>query len=186
MKAPEKSVKPVRAAGGIVVREAPEPLIAIVRLRKDKTWVLPKGKLKPDEGARAAAKREVLEETGHDVSVHEFLGSMSHAAGSKHKIVQFWRMRAVGGPVHKLMRDVRAVKWLPLEQAVETLTHAHEQAFLADVGPAALKAAARSARHVPVDAGERSARAEAGGPAARSTFIDKIRAWFRRMTQGRA
>jgi 8-oxo-dGTP diphosphatase len=186
MKASEKGVKPVRAAGGIVVRGASAPLIAIVRLRKDKTWVLPKGKLKPDEDALAAAKREVLEETGHDVSVHEFLGSMSHAAGRKHKIVQFWRMRAVGGPVRKLMRDVRAVKWLPLEQAVETLTHAHERAFLADVGPTALEAAARSAPDIPVDAGERPARAEAGGQAARSTFIDKIRAWLRRVTQGRA
>jgi len=32
--------------------------------------VLPKGKLYPGEGALAGAKREVLEETGHEVSVH--------------------------------------------------------------------------------------------------------------------
>jgi 8-oxo-dGTP diphosphatase len=119
---------PVLAAGGIVVRGEREPLIALVRLRKDKAWVLPKGKLKPQEDALAAAKREVLEETGHDVSVHEFLGAMSHElGGGKLKVVQFWRMRALGGPVRELMRDVKAVKWLPLEQAVGTLTHAHER-----------------------------------------------------------
>jgi 8-oxo-dGTP diphosphatase len=181
-----KGVRPVLAAGGIVVREAPEPLIAIVRLRKDKAWVLPKGKLKANEDALAAARREVLEETGHDVSVHEFLGAMSHAAGGKPKIVQFWRMRAVGGPVRKLMRDVRAVRWLPLEQAIETLTHAHEQAFLANVGPVALAAAGRSARDTPEEAAGPSVRAEAAGRAAGDTLAERIRAWFRRMTQGRA
>ena len=41
------------------MRGAAEPLIAIVRLRKDKAWVLPKGKLKHREDARAAAEREV-------------------------------------------------------------------------------------------------------------------------------
>ncbi|MBV8837368.1 MAG: hypothetical protein JO000_12575, partial [Alphaproteobacteria bacterium] len=39
----------VLAAGGIVVREARRPLIAVVRLRKEKAWVLPKGKLKAGE-----------------------------------------------------------------------------------------------------------------------------------------
>ena len=52
MKKPAKLRAPVLAAGGIVVREAPEQLIAVVRLRKDKYWVLPKGKLKPGEDAR--------------------------------------------------------------------------------------------------------------------------------------
>jgi 8-oxo-dGTP diphosphatase len=144
MKARDKGRAPILAAGGIVVREAPEPLIAIVQLRKDRAWVLPKGKLKAQEDALAAARREVLEETGHAVSVHEFLGAMSHADGSKLKIVQFWRMRPVGGRARRLMRDVKAVQWLPLDQAVRTLTHAHEQAFLAHVGPIALEAASPS------------------------------------------
>ena len=69
---------PILAAGGIVVRGGPQPLIAIVQLRKQNDWVLPKGKLTSNESALAAAKREVLEETGHDVSVHEFLGTMSY------------------------------------------------------------------------------------------------------------
>jgi hypothetical protein len=57
---------PVLTAGGIVVRETSEPLIAVVRLRKDKSWVLPKGKLKPGEDARVGARREVMEGTGYD------------------------------------------------------------------------------------------------------------------------
>ena len=112
-----------------------------MRLRRDKSWVLPKGKLYPGEHALAAAKREVLEETGHEVSVHEFLGSMSYPVDGKIKIVQFWHMRAVGGPVRELTHEIKAVKWLSLKQAIDTLTRAHEKMFLANVGPAVLKAA---------------------------------------------
>jgi 8-oxo-dGTP diphosphatase len=174
----EKARAPVQAAGGIVVRDAPKPLIAVVRLRKDNAWVLPKGKLKPGENALAAAKREVVEETGHEVEVHEFLGAMSREAG-KLKIVQFWRMSAIDAPQRKLMRDVRAVKWLPLEQAIKTLTHAHERAFLKHAGPTALEAAA-------VAASTPLAARQMRGTAVRVTFAEQIRAWFRRMTQSRA
>jgi 8-oxo-dGTP diphosphatase len=127
---------PVLAAGGVVVRETAEPLIALVRLRKDKSWVLPKGKLKPGEDALVGARREVMEETGYDVEVEGFLGSMSHAEGGKLKVVQFWRMRAADEPAHKLMNDVTTVKWLPLQQAIDTLTRPHKKAFLVSVGAA--------------------------------------------------
>jgi len=136
----------ILAAGGIVFREGAKPRIAVVRLRSNKAWVLPKGKLNPGERALAAAKREVREETGCRVSVHEFLGSMSYAFNGKIKIVQFWHMRAVGEPAGKLTNDVKAVKWLSLRQALETLTRAHEKVFLANVGPAALKAVKQSQR----------------------------------------
>jgi 8-oxo-dGTP diphosphatase len=137
---------PILAAGGIVLREGSRPRIAIVRLRRDKSWVLPKGKLYPGERAIAAAKREVVEETGHEVSVHEFLGSMSYQIDGRIKIIQFWHMRAIGGPVHDLGFEIKTVKWLPLKQAIETLTRAHEKVFLANVGPVALKAWGQSGR----------------------------------------
>jgi 8-oxo-dGTP diphosphatase len=124
-----------------VVREGPEPLIAVVRLRKDKSWVLPKGKLKPREDALAGARREVMEETGCDVSIERFVGSMSHGEGKKLKVVQFWRMWAASEPARKLMHDVTAVKWLPLQQAADTLTRPDEKAFLISVGEAARQAA---------------------------------------------
>jgi 8-oxo-dGTP diphosphatase len=141
-----KARAPILAAGGIVLREGLRPRIAIVRLRRDKSWVLPKGKLCPGEDALSAARREVMEETGYRVSVRAFLGAMSYFADGKIKIVQFWHMRAVGSPVRELMYDIKAVKWLSLKQAIATLTRAHEQVFLANVGPIALKAARQSAR----------------------------------------
>ena len=182
VKAAKKTRAPVLAAGGIVMRDASEPLIAIVRLRKGKAWVLPKGKLKPGEDAIAAAAREVKEETGHDVSVHEFLGSMANAAGDKHKVVQFWRKQAIGGPVGKLMPDVKAVKWLPLQEAIDTLTHPHERVFLSNVGPVALKAAEQPSRDISLPVDRRSNGAKEGRWA-RPAFVASIRAWLRRMAR---
>ena len=133
---------PVLAAGGIVLRQEETPLIAVVRLRKRNEWVLPKGKLDDGETPRDAAKREVLEETGHDVSVHEFLGTLVYESGGRFKVVHYWRMETSGEQVYELMDDVRAVEWLPLDAAVERLSRAYERAFLANVGPLALEAAA--------------------------------------------
>lgn len=128
-----------------MLRQAKPPLIAVVRLRKGE-WVLPKGKLDDGETPRDAAMREVWEETGHDVSVHEFLGTLAYDLGGRSKIVHYWRMETQGRPTRELMNDVRAVDWLPLEAAVERLSRDHERAFLANVGPLALQSAALGKR----------------------------------------
>ena len=141
------------AAGGIVIRNTARPLVGIVQLRKDKSWVLPKGKLKAGEKPLAAARREVEEETGHEVTVFGFLGTLSHVSDNRHKIVQFWHMEASAVPVRPLMSDVKAVKWLPLRRAIETLSRPHERAFLSNVGPVALREHARqTTRAEPVPA----------------------------------
>jgi 8-oxo-dGTP diphosphatase len=136
---------PVLAAGGIVLRQGQTPLVAVVRLRKRNEWVLPKGKLDDGETPRAAAEREVMEETGHDVAVHEFLGTLVYESRGGSKVVHYWRMEARGGAVHELMRDVKAVDWLPLADAVDRLSRDYERAFLENVGPIALSAAAHAA-----------------------------------------
>src|ERR1700730_2874318 len=125
-----KAPSPILAAGGIVLGEGSRPRIAIVRLPRDKSWVLPKGKLYPGEHALAAARREVLEETGHEVSVHGFLGSMLYSVDGRIKIVQFWHMRAIGAPRRELMDDIEAV----------------EKVSRANWGPIAVEAAKQAAR----------------------------------------
>src|SRR5207249_5509239 len=106
----EMARTPVLAAGGIVLRPAETPLVAVVRLRKRNEWVLPKGKLDDGETPRAAAEREVMEETGHEVTVHEFLGTLVYESGGRSKAVHYWRMETNGEQVYELMEDVKAVE----------------------------------------------------------------------------
>jgi 8-oxo-dGTP diphosphatase len=135
------------------------------KIRASPWYVLPKGKLDDGETPRAAAEREVLEETGHDVSVYEFLGTLVYESGGRSKVVHYWRMEASGDAVHELMHDIRAVDWLPLDGALERLSRGYERAFLANVGPIALQAAAsaeivrRSRAKQPVPEKRRSRRA---------------------------
>src|ERR1700759_573728 len=128
---------PVLAAGGIVMRREQPPLVAVVRLRKRDEWVLPKGKLDEGETPRAAARREVLEETGHEVTVHEFLGTLVHDSGGRSRVVHYWRMEAGAAQVRSLANDIRAVDWLPLEEAVARLSRGYERVCLQNVGPMA-------------------------------------------------
>jgi len=129
------------AAGGIVLRRGSTPLVAVVRQRKRNEWVLPKGKLDDGETPKQAAHREVLEETGHDVAIHEFLGTLVYQSGGRSKVVHYWRMEAGGGPVRKLMNDIKAVDWLTLDDAIARLSREYERAFLTQIGPIALAAA---------------------------------------------
>jgi 8-oxo-dGTP diphosphatase len=174
---------PVLAAGGVVLRQAETPLVAVVRLRKRNEWVLPKGKLDDGETPRAAAEREVMEETGHDVAVHEFLGTLVYESRGGSKVVHYWRMDAGHTPVRELMHDVKAVDWLPLGDALDRLSHGYERAFLENVGPVALAAARGLA---PADASVGRA-AEPGGIEAIREFqrqprslVQRMRDWLRR------
>src|SRR5258707_11976843 len=130
----EMTRAPVLAAGGIVLRSGETPLIAVVRLRKRNEWVLPKGKLDDGETPREAAVREVVEETGHEVSVHEFLGTLVYESGGRSKAVHYWRMQTSGEQVYELMDDVKAVEWLPPAAGGRPLPSPHQRRVSCSVG----------------------------------------------------
>ena len=138
--------KTIQAAGGIVVRGGARPRVAVVQRSKDELWVLPRGKLKRDERAMTGARREVVEETGHRVRVHEFLGAITYTVRGQPKVVQFWRMQAAANPSRDVMKDIAAVEWLPLAAAVRRLSFSLEKLFLLNVGRRALKRRKRTVR----------------------------------------
>ncbi len=117
-----------------MVRNGARALIAVVQRSKDDRWVLPRGKLKRTERAITGARREVVEETGHRVRVREFLGAITYRARGRPKVVQFWRMQAQVRPSYDLMKDIAAVEWLPLAEAIRRLSYPLERLFLRNVG----------------------------------------------------
>ena len=129
----------IHAAGGIVVRGGARPRIAVVQRSKDDRWVLPRGKLDRNENPASGARREAVEETGHRVKVHEFLGAITYRARGRPKVVQFWRMKADERPSRDVMKDIVAVEWLPLTAAVQRLSYPLEKLFLRHVGRRILK-----------------------------------------------
>ena len=180
----KKNRRPVRAAGGIVVRAGAVPLFAVVQMSKFDSWVLPKGKLNRGETAVQAAEREVMEETGHEVTVHEFVGTLAYEVGGRPKIVQFWRMQALDEkPAYPLMHDIQKVTWLPLEEAVGLLTHLREREFLGSVGPHVIAATTAAAPAIAMD---RDGRKPYGKKSWGREIVAAVCAWLRRIRPARA
>lgn len=93
-------------------------------------WSLPKGKLNPGEGHLAAARREVLEETGAKTRVGRRLGSSRYAVltpeGVVPKVVRWWALEEVGGtfvPGH----EVDELRWLSPDAALLQLGAGHDE-----------------------------------------------------------
>jgi 8-oxo-dGTP diphosphatase len=183
----KKNRRPVRAAGGIVMRAGDAPLFAVVQMSKFDSWVLPKGKLNRGETAIQAAEREVMEETGHEVTVHEFVGTLAYEVGGRPKIVQFWRMQALDEkPAYPLMHDIQKVTWLPLEEAVGLLTHLREREFLGSVGPHVAAAAVAAAMAAPANVTDRDGKKPYGKKLCGRGIVAAVCAWLRRIGPARA
>ncbi len=94
------------------MQAGPDAAPAGARVRSSRTRealgrrALPRGKLERNENPAAGARREVVEETGHRVEVHEFLGAITYRARGRPKVVQFWRMHAAAHPSRDVMKDI--------------------------------------------------------------------------------
>ena len=85
------------SSGGVVVFGN-----AILLLRKyNGDWVLPKGRVEPNEKLVDAARREVREETGVKTEVIKYLGEIHYTyksawddAGRVHKVVHWYMMKS--------------------------------------------------------------------------------------------
>jgi 8-oxo-dGTP diphosphatase len=89
----------VRAAGAVLWRPAraastPGIEVGLVHRPKYDDWSLPKGKLDPGEHITGCAVREVLEETGHAISLGVPLGLLRYPVAGAIKQVDYWAARA--------------------------------------------------------------------------------------------
>jgi 8-oxo-dGTP pyrophosphatase MutT (NUDIX family) len=121
----------ILAAGGILRRHSVEgDEILIVHRKRYDDWTLPKGKLQDGESFRAAALREVEEETGCVARLDGFLGVVDYIVDGTPKVVFFWQMSAVQQKEISDHEEVAAVIWMSTADAAERLTHANERAFI--------------------------------------------------------
>ena len=99
-------------------------------------WSLPKGGLEPGEGHEAAAVREVREETGLECSILGRLGVVDYWFVWRedevryHKYVHYFTMRAEGGDLSARDDEADEVEWMPLDVALETLSHSNERQLI--------------------------------------------------------
>ena len=84
---------------------------------------LPKGKPDPGESLKAAALREVREETGLEARLGPSLGEVSYAycedGATVAKAVHFFLMEHVGGDPEALDGELERVFWCPIAGAAQ-------------------------------------------------------------------
>lgn len=130
---PERRPVNVLAAGAVLWRPGPDgaerPEIAVIHRPRYDDWSLPKGKVDRGETEPVAAVREICEETGFQAQLGRRLMSVSYPVEEGMKKVLYWAARAgIGDFVPN--REVDRLLWLPADDAMHTLSYAHDQKVL--------------------------------------------------------
>ncbi|MEU7013076.1 NUDIX hydrolase [Streptomyces sp. NPDC046385] len=134
----------ILAAGCVLWRPAASGRgveIAVIFRPKWNDWSHPKGKLKHGEKARAAAVREVREETGRSCVLGAELPTVRYTVQEHGKEVRYWAAEATGGSFEP-NREVTRLLWLSPRDARARLTRDRDKE-LVDALLTALKAAGR-------------------------------------------
>jgi 8-oxo-dGTP diphosphatase len=119
----------VRAAGAVLwrpARAASTPGIEVMLVHRPKydDWSLPKGKLDPGEHITGCAVREVLEETGHAISLGVPLGVQRYPVAGAIKQVDYWTARAddTAAPWRGTV-EIDRIEFVPAARAAKRLSH---------------------------------------------------------------
>ena len=130
---PEASGPDVVAAGAVVVRKGPAGReVLLVHRPKYDDWSLPKGKPVPDEHLLETAVREVAEETGFSTAVGRRGVRTCYTVPEGDKQDDYWLMRVTGGTFAP-NDEVDELRWLPVDDAAELVSHDHDRDVLADL-----------------------------------------------------
>jgi 8-oxo-dGTP pyrophosphatase MutT (NUDIX family) len=141
----------VRAAGGVVTIDAGERMIMLVTHRPHyDDWSFPKGKRDDGEDDLTCARREVMEETGISVVIHQELASVDYIDHKgRPKTVRYWHMTpdpqvhpgsqgsspgSQPQPPRFVPNDeVDEVRWLTPAEARQLLSYDHDHALIDEV-----------------------------------------------------
>jgi len=125
------------SAGGVIVDGC---RVVIIRTRTSSgrhVWTFPKGRLENGETDEEAALREVREETGYVCRLKQPLGETAYwfRSGSNQvrKTVRWYLLEAMERTGVYNRAEVEEVRWIPIRQAYEKLTHRGDRKLLAGV-----------------------------------------------------
>lgn len=123
----------VVSAGGVVIRTVGNRKeIVLCGRRQPMIWSLPKGTPDYGETREETAIREVVEETGLQVRIDGFIGTIEywfsrHNDGRRcHKSVFFYLMTATGGDTSCHDDEFDDVRWFPVAEALTTMAYRNE------------------------------------------------------------
>lgn len=128
-----KRIEKLVSAGGVVHRGGPDGMQVVICGRNSpRIWQLPKGTPEAGESIEETALREAEEETGLRLEVHESIDSIDYWFVSSidgvrcHKTVHFYLMSATGGDINMHDHEFDTVRWVPVEDALKTLSYDNE------------------------------------------------------------
>lgn len=120
------------AGGAAVWQRSPSGGIEVTLVHRPRydDWSLPKGKQHAGEALPVTAVREVVEETGHTVTLGPRLGSTRYQVPLGEKVAHYWTARPTGGSFQP-GAEVDELRWLAFEDAIKLLSHQHDRTLLA-------------------------------------------------------
>jgi 8-oxo-dGTP diphosphatase len=128
---------PRRAAGCVAYRyEGNTPFVLLIHDKYGR-WTLPKGHLKPGESERAAALREVFEETAVQGELGPLVERIAYTVLSKNgapreKTVAFFLLRATSGlPAPQPEEGIAAAEWFEAGAALQAIDYAQVRSVVA-------------------------------------------------------
>ena len=129
---PGKPTELITSAGGVVMDSANRVLL--LKRRTEGTWVLPKGRVEPEETLQSTALREVEEETGlAKLKIERKIGMVRYVFYWRpeevnfKKTVHYFLMSADNGAEIKLEPDFAEFTWANLEEAMKLLTFENDR-----------------------------------------------------------
>jgi 8-oxo-dGTP diphosphatase len=125
----------VRAAGGVIWRAGKNGMTEVLLVHRPRydDWSLPKGKCEPGESFEDCARREVLEETGLEVTLGDPLPEVRYRDHKdRPKVVRYWLMKAQDDSGEFAPNDeVDEIVWLTVAAAGAELSYAHDRDLVA-------------------------------------------------------
>jgi 8-oxo-dGTP pyrophosphatase MutT (NUDIX family) len=120
-------VTPVRAGGGLVVRDG--AVLLVHRPRYD-DWTFPKGKAVDGETDEQCALREVREETGLECDIVDDAGTTEYVDGRGRPKRVRWFLMAPAGGAFVPNDEVDEVRWVDPADAADVLSYERDVPLL--------------------------------------------------------